>query len=69
MSENDLNETTVDVDKESNQRNVFKYLQEKFHSQEEFSKNDVQAITSWKGTTFPTYWSKQFFKDLEGAYF
>lgn len=43
-----------------NQRPVFDFFVERFESQEPFTKNDVEALTTWTGDTFRTYWSKQF---------
>ncbi len=43
-----------------NQRPVFDFFVQRFESQEPFTKNDVEALTSWTGDTFRTYWSKQF---------
>jgi hypothetical protein len=41
-----------------NQRQVFEFLATHFKSQEPFTKSKLQGVTTWEGTTFPTYWSK-----------
>ncbi len=43
-----------------NQRNVFNFLVEHFRSQEPFTKDELEEVTDWQGTSFPTYWSKQY---------
>lgn len=43
-----------------NQRKVFEFFIERFKSQKPFTKKEVEAVTSWQGKSFPTYWSKQF---------
>ena len=43
-----------------NQRQVFEFLAAHFKSQKPFTKSELKDVTSWKGTTFPTYWSKQY---------
>ncbi len=45
---------------DENQRRVFEFLTEHLDSQEPFTTNDLEGITTWKGKTFQTYWSKQF---------
>jgi hypothetical protein len=42
-----------------NQRKVFRFLVARFRSQRAFSKENIESLTSWTGTSFPTYWSKQ----------
>jgi hypothetical protein len=43
-----------------NQLRVFDFFVAHFKSQQPFKKADVEAETDWGGTTFGTYWSKQF---------
>jgi hypothetical protein len=43
-----------------NQRKVFDFFVAHFKSQEPFKKSDVEGETDWSGTSFGTYWSKQF---------
>lgn len=43
-----------------NQRQVFDFLANHFKSQEPFTKSELEGVTSWEGSTFPTYWSKQY---------
>lgn len=43
-----------------NQRAVFQFLLEHYRSQALFTKNDLEHKTNWQGTSFPTYWSKQY---------
>jgi hypothetical protein len=45
---------------DENQKKVFEFLTEHLDSQEPFTKEDIQKITTWQRKTFPTYWSKQF---------
>ena len=45
---------------DENQRKVFEFLTEHLDSQEPFSKEEFEGITTWRGKTFQTYWSKQF---------
>jgi hypothetical protein len=52
--------TDSDDKKFENQRNVFDFFVERFKSQAAFTKADLQAVTTWKGQSFDTYWSKQF---------
>jgi len=43
-----------------NQGKVFEFFVERFKSQKPFTKTEVEAVTSWQGKSFATYWSKQF---------
>lgn len=43
-----------------NQRQAFEFFLEHFNSQETFSKDDFDPITSWTKSARDTYWSKQF---------
>src|SRR5271170_1512222 len=43
-----------------NQRAVYEFLVAHFKSQEPFTKQQLEARTTWRGATFSTYWSKQF---------
>lgn len=43
-----------------NQKKVFEYLTDHLDSQQPFTQKDLEQITSWRGKTFRTYWSKQF---------
>lgn len=44
-----------------NQQNAFKFLLDRFTKHEPFSKEQFQTATGWtEGSTFKTYWSKQF---------
>jgi hypothetical protein len=43
-----------------NQRKVFDFFVAHFKSQEPFKKSDVEEQTDWSGSSFNTYWSKQF---------
>jgi hypothetical protein len=43
-----------------NQRRVFDFFVAHFKSQQPFKKSEVEAETDWGGSTFSTYWSKQF---------
>jgi len=43
-----------------NQKNVFDFLVEHFKSQEAFTKQQLERVTTWRGQSFDTYWSKQF---------
>ncbi len=45
---------------DENQRKVFEFLTEHLDSQEPFTKDDLERITTWQGKTFQTYWSKQY---------
>jgi hypothetical protein len=45
---------------DENQRKVFEFITEHLDSQEPFTKDDLENITTWQGKTFQTYWSKQF---------
>jgi hypothetical protein len=45
------------------QKKAFEFLLEKFHSQELFTKEDLQKATGWSSGTWRTYYSKQL-KDL-----
>jgi len=45
---------------DENQKKVFEFLTEHLDSQEQFTTEDLESITTWKGKTFQTYWSKQF---------
>jgi hypothetical protein len=42
-----------------NQRKVLEFLREHFNSQDAFTKKDLEAVTTWRGKSFGTYWSKQ----------
>jgi hypothetical protein len=44
---------------DKNQRRIFEFLVSHLESPEPFSKSELQSTTSWRGKTFPTYWSKQ----------
>ncbi len=44
---------------DDNQRNVFNFLLDHLDTKEPFSKHDLEAVTTWHGQTFNTYWSKQ----------
>ncbi len=48
------------MDKTENQRAIFEFLVAHFKSQEPFTKEEMEAQTSWQGKTFSTYWSKQY---------
>jgi hypothetical protein len=50
----------ADDKRTENQRRVFDFFVEHFRSQKPFTKNELEAETNWQGTSFPTYWSKQF---------
>jgi hypothetical protein len=50
----------ADDKKVENQRHVYDFLVERFKSQAAFTKADLEAVTTWKGQSFDTYWSKQF---------
>jgi hypothetical protein len=43
---------------DENQKKVFDFLVSHFESKDEFSKQDLEAVTNWKGQTPSTYWSK-----------
>src|SRR5271154_774236 len=45
--------------KTDNQRRVLEFLREHFESQDTFTKQDLKAVTTWRGKSFSTYWSKQ----------
>lgn len=45
---------------QENQRAVFDFLVQHFHSQQPFTKNDVHQLTDWSEKSFQTYWSKQY---------
>lgn len=45
---------------DENQRKVFDFFCQHLESKETFTRDDVEALTAWKGQTFGTYWSKQF---------
>jgi len=45
---------------DENQRKVYEFLTKHLDSQEPFTAGDLEGITTWKGKTFQTYWSKQF---------
>ena len=45
--------------KTDNQRKAFDFLKDHFESQAPFTKKDLEAVTTWKGKSFSTYWSKQ----------
>src|ERR1700738_3194254 len=45
--------------KTDNQRKAFDFLKDRFESQAPFTKKDLEAVTTWKGKSFSTYWSKQ----------
>jgi hypothetical protein len=45
---------------DENQKKAFDFLTEHLDSQKPFSKADFENITTWRGKTFQTYWSKQF---------
>ena len=47
---------------DKNQRNAFDFLLEHFKSGEAFLKEDLCSVTTWTGSSFPTYWSKQFIR-------
>lgn len=44
---------------DENQRKVFDFFMEHLESKAPFTKADVEAVTTWQGQTFGTYWSKQ----------
>ena len=44
---------------DDNQRKVFDFLLERLETQAPFARKDLEKITTWKGKTFSTYWSKQ----------
>ena len=46
--------------KTENQRKIFEFFVEHFKSQKPFTKKELEEVTTWKGGSFPTYWSKQF---------
>jgi hypothetical protein len=39
---------------------VFEFLREHFKSHEAFTKRELEQVTTWRGQSFNTYWSKQF---------
>src|SRR5208283_1880181 len=41
-----------------NQRAVFDFLVARYKSQQRFTKAELEAQTTWRGKTFPTYWTK-----------
>src|SRR5580704_7183396 len=45
--------------KTDNQRKAFDFLKDHFESQAPFTKKDLEAVTTWTGKSFSTYWSKQ----------
>jgi hypothetical protein len=45
---------------DENQRNVFEFLTDHLESQEPFTTAQLEAVTTWRGKTFQTYWSKQY---------
>jgi hypothetical protein len=45
---------------DENQRKVFDFLTDRLDSQEPFTTAELEAVTTWQGKTFQTYWSKQF---------
>ena len=45
--------------KTDNQRKAFDFLKDHFESQAPFTKKDSEAVTTWKGKSFSTYWLKQ----------
>jgi hypothetical protein len=45
---------------EENQKKVFDFLTDRLDSQEPFTTAELEAVTTWQGKTFQTYWSKQF---------
>lgn len=44
---------------DDNQRKVYEFLLAHLETQAPFARQDLEQITTWKGKTFPTYWSKQ----------
>ncbi len=42
------------------QRRALKFFREHLQSLEPFTKAELEEATGWTGTTFSTYWSKQF---------
>src|SRR6202034_2094410 len=45
---------------DENQRKAFEFLTKHLDSQEAFTKKDLENVTTWRGKTFQTYWSKQY---------
>lgn len=45
---------------DENQRKVFDFFSSRLDSKAPFTKEEVEALTDWRGQTFDTYWSKQF---------
>jgi hypothetical protein len=43
-----------------NQKSVFDFLVDHLKSQKPFLKKELEKVTTWRGETFRTYWSKQF---------
>jgi hypothetical protein len=43
-----------------NQLKVFEFFVDHFRSQQPFTKTDLESNTDWSGSTFDTYWSKQY---------
>jgi hypothetical protein len=45
---------------DENQKKVFEFLLSHFETKEPFTKEELEAVTTWQGQTFGTYWSKQY---------
>jgi hypothetical protein len=43
-----------------NQKQAFEFLVDHLDSQEPFTRDEFKSVANWTGSTFPTYWSKQF---------
>jgi hypothetical protein len=48
------------ADDDENQRRVFEFLLAHLESKAVFTREELFAVTDWKGTTPKTYWSKQY---------
>lgn len=57
---------------DENQKAVFEFLSAHFETKEHFTRQDLEAVTTWKGQTLSTYLSKQmrpFLIDVPGGKF